>query len=217
MIKGIIFDFDGVLIDSEYINIEAGTRAFRDFGYELSPADKQLIPGKHSEDVVAEILKLKGWKLQEKSIIDRYAEIYDGMWGNGVVIAPRSKEVLSILKGRGIVLALATNNSRPRVDWFLQKISGEDIFSVVISGDDVTRRKPDPEIYIKAKSSLGFSDELLLAVEDSPSGLMAAKGAGLRCAMIVNQYNLHNAFPGADQVFTSLQELPDYFSSEFLR
>ncbi|HEY5220928.1 MAG TPA: HAD family phosphatase [Candidatus Paceibacterota bacterium] len=216
MIKGIIFDFDGVLIDSEHINITAGIQAFKEFGYDLSNADKKLIPGQHSENVISQILKLRGLDLPKEALREQYSKAYGDMWEDAVTVMPQAKETLQRLKSGGITLGLATNNYRSRVETFLKQTELGNIFSVIVSGEDVAKRKPDPEVYVRAKIKLGLPDESILAIEDGAVGLASAKGAGLRCAIILNQYSAGQDFSNADFVFKSLAELINHLSENKL-
>lgn len=216
MIKGIIFDFDGVLIDSEHINIAAGVRAFKEFGYELSTDDKKLIPGQHSENIVSQILELRDLSLPKEALLKRYSEIYGGVWENMVTVMPHVTETLQRLKNDGIVLGLATNNRRLRVEIFLRQTGLGNIFSAIVSGEDVVKRKPDPEIYVEAKTRLGLPDKSILAVEDGVIGFMAAKRAGLQCAVVLNQYSAGQDFSSADFVFKTLADLMDHLTEKKL-
>jgi len=216
MIKGIIFDFDGVLIDSEHINVAAATQAFKEFGYELSAEDRKLIPGQHSEDVVSQIMKARGLNLPREALLRRYSEAYGDMWEDMVTVMPHAKETLQVLIDKGVVLGLATNNYRSRVEAFLRQTELGNIFSAIVSGEDVTKRKPDPEVYIKAKSKIGLPDESILAIEDGLVGFTAATGAGLRCAIVLNQYSVGQDFSKADFVFESLADLTSHLTEKKL-
>ncbi len=207
MIKAIIFDFDGVLADSEHVNIESGIRTFRELGYELNDEDKGFIVGKHSKDTVPHFIKIKDINVQEEQAVERYRDIFEDLWSGGVQAMPAIEKTLHILKQKNIVLALATNNRQSRVDAFLKQFKLEDVFSVIVDNKRVTRRKPDPEVYLKALEELHLPPDVVLAVEDSNVGLEAAKAAGLRCAVIPNKYTKSHDFSSANFILKTPQDL----------
>ena len=209
MINAIIFDFDGVLADSEHINIEVGVRVFREIGHELNDEERKYIAGKHSKDTVPYLIKLRGINIEEEVIVERYQELYNEFWGKGILAMPAIKETLHSLKKKGIVLAIATNNRKARVDIFIDRFELENLFSMVVGNEGISKRKPDPEVYLKAVEKLGLSSDVILAVEDSNVGLRAAKAAGLRCAVIPNEYTVEHDFSSADFVLKSLHDLLD--------
>jgi len=207
MINAIIFDFDGVLADSEHINIEAGVRVFGEIGHELNGEERKYIAGKHSKDTVPYIIKSRGINIEEEVIVQRFQQLYNELWESDVLAMPAIKEALHALKKKGIVLAIATNNRKARVDIFIDRFGLDDIFSIIIGNEDITKRKPDPEVYLKAIEKLGLPSEVIIAVEDSAVGLQAAKAAGLRCAVIPNQYTIDHDFLSADFVLKSAHDL----------
>ncbi|MCK4399310.1 MAG: HAD-IA family hydrolase, partial [Methanophagales archaeon] len=114
---------------------------------------------------------------------------------------------LDTFKSKGIILALATPSTRDSVKRFLQKFRLEGYFKVVLTREDVSERKPNPEIYIRAKNELGYNPDEIIVVEDTEIGVIAAKSAGLNCAAIPNQYTKKQDFSKADYVLESIGEL----------
>jgi HAD superfamily hydrolase (TIGR01509 family) len=207
MIKGIIFDLDGVLINSEPVNIKAAQKAFAELGHTLSDDDLALIPGRHSADYAPIIVKNNNLSLSPGQVAARCHELYTSLWQHMVVLMPGAQDVLTLLKLKDITLALVTSSNNRLVAQFLQKFGFEDIFFATVSADDVTRRKPHPEPYLKAVAGLSSGADSLVAVEDTTVGVAAATAAGLRCIAVPNEYTRRQDFSQAEYVLKSLHEI----------
>lgn len=206
--KAVIFDFDGVLIDSEIVNIEAASKGLAEFGYELSQEDRQKIVGLHSLDYLR-ILKQK-FGFGEDMIEPMRQKIgseYDSMFEGLIKLQTYVKEILEFLKARGVMMGIATTNRQKRVDIFLNKYGLKNLFDFSVTLEDITKRKPDPEAYLMAKSRTPFSGEEILAIEDTEYGVISAKEAGLKCAAIPTHLTKDHDFSRADYVFSSMKEV----------
>lgn len=207
MHKAIIFDLDGVLINSEPVNIRAGEQAFREFNYSLSNDDLTYIPGRHSADYVPIIIKNNNLALEAEPIAARSHELFHTLWQEMVVLMPGAKDTLTTLKQKGYILALVTSSDRQGVKKFLKKFKFEDVFTVTVSADDVQHRKPHPEPYLKAMELLNQTSDNLTVIEDTAVGITAAKAAGLRCIAVPNSYTKNQDFSQADYIVSSLKQL----------
>jgi HAD superfamily hydrolase (TIGR01509 family) len=214
-IRAVIFDFDGVLVDSEQVNIEAGVRGFADFGFDLTQADKAIIVGRHSQDY-SKILREKYCLPETISdpLLAKIAEEYDRTFEGFIRLQPGVKETLNYLREKKILLSIATANRRRSVETFMNKFNLQDYFGFIISNENITKRKPDPEIYLAAKNRLDLPDNQIIAVEDTEIGVEAAKGAGLVCVAIPNQHTKDHGFSKADYVFKSIKEITMFFNEE---
>lgn len=182
MIKGVIFDMDGVLVN----NMSVHFRAFAAMAerYNLTAeqgVDFSHLNGRGNDDIInalfpPHIVAEKGVEAlaQEKEAL--YREIY------APTIAPVAglRELLQGLRERGLRCAVGSSGPRVNVDFVLEKCDIEPFFEVRISGDMVTRCKPDPEIFLTAASRLGLQPEECLVFEDANSGIAAAKAAGMK-------------------------------------
>ncbi len=120
------------------------------------------------------------------------------------------KETLETLKERGITLALATTSTSDSVRKFLHKFRLLGYFTLILTREDVSERKPNPEIYIKADDELGYNHDEIIVVEDTEIGVRAAKSAGLNCVAVPNQYTKKQDFSMADYVIESIAELSKF-------
>lgn len=206
--QAIVFDMDGVLIDSEHVNIQAAVSGFQSQGYTLLDEDIRHVVGRHESDFVPEFAQKYSIAPQtQHQIITEIDRQYDQLWPKLIQINPLATHVLLKLKERGIRLALATSSNRKVVDRFLLKLDIGPIFDHVLTFEDVARRKPNPDIYIKAQQRLALATEDIIVVEDTLIGVRAAKSAGLRCIAIPNEHTKLQDFSQADAVLSSLDDI----------
>lgn len=177
-IRFVLFDFDGVIADTEISNADYLSRALQHYGVILSEAEKCGLPGVNDPLKVAQFLKranprvsLEEFQAYRKSLGNTYAD------GN-LQAMPGLKDVLNRLHGMGVPLALVSSTSTCLIQVALRRLNLTGSFSVVIGGDMVKKRKPEPEPYQTAMKILNARPEECLVVEDSPVGIQAGKAAG---------------------------------------
>lgn len=183
MLKGIIFDLDGVLINSERKSVEDN----RDFLWEngVEPNMGELIALVGTTDLdnfayMAKILKVDFATAQ--AMLERYIDEHP-MHGPEILM-PGAISLLEFLKNRELVIALASNSPLDFVDRMLDECGMRPFFDHIVSGRTLNRCKPDPAIYLYSMKQLGLFPEELLVMEDSPYGVEAAVRAGLRVAAL---------------------------------
>ncbi len=211
-LRAVIFDVDGTLVDSERDGHRvAFNRAFEEFG----------LPYRWSVEEYGELLHVTGGQRRingylEANGIDRAererltpelharkTEIIATMVDEGQVsVRPGAARLLDELNRAGVRLAVATTGSRSWVDRLLRRLLPAVHFDAVVTGDEVANRKPDPEAFLVALDRLNTDSGYAVAVEDSGEGFRAAQGAGLRCAIVVNDYTAGHDFSGAELVLT---------------
>ncbi len=218
----LIFDCDGVLADTEqYGHLPAFNQTFTDFG----------VPVQWTVADYAEKVKIGGGKERMRSILTpelaaslgladddavdaailawhkRKTEVYKGLVESGVMPArPGIARIVQEAHAAGWTLAVASTSAEPAVRAVLTHAVGESLargFSV-FAGDVVPAKKPAPDIYLLALSEIGVSADEAIVVEDSPNGLRAAVGAGLRTVVTVSGFTREEDFTGASLVVSSL-------------
>jgi HAD superfamily hydrolase (TIGR01509 family) len=177
MIRNVIFDLDGTLLDTEYRAIEIKKMILARHG--LDPNDQLMtrLTARKLKDALPELLEDK--QLVREILDDYYQFAYDGI-DYGKLKLPGSDELLRQLKKSGYTLALATISDRSKVDQVLQQCQWQDIFSYTTTLDDVRKAKPDPETYLTVLEKLGLQAEQTVVVEDSLIGIQAGNRAGLK-------------------------------------
>lgn len=182
---GVVFDADGTLFDTENLMYEVWVEVGEEMNFPY--------PGREYLDYVglnrAAVLSL---------MRERYGDGFDGaefmvrcvarlserIEREGVPLKPGVREILSFLQARNIPVGLATSTHRVRTQRRLELCGLTDYFQAVTTGDEVTKGKPDPEIYLSTCGKLGLDPTHCLAVEDSKNGILSARAAGMSVAMI---------------------------------
>lgn len=208
--EAVVFDVDGTLVDSERDSHRvAFNRAFEEFD----------LPYRWGVEEYGDLLRVTGGRrridgyLAAHGVADdergrlalalhaRKTEILATMVDAGMIeVRPGVEALLAELGADGVRLAVATTGSRGWVDRLLRRVLPGAHFEVVVTGDEVAARKPDPEAFVVALDRLGLGPEHAVAVEDSREGLLSAQGAGLRCAVVVNGYTTGHDLTTADLV-----------------
>ncbi|WP_024799631.1 HAD family phosphatase [Nocardia sp. BMG51109] len=184
-VRAVIFDMDGLLLDSERLALESLIGTGKEFGYELSPefcCGMIGQPADRSRELVAAAygpgFPVDDFFARHEATLGRFVDA--GRLG----LEPGVPELLDALDAGAIARAIATSSSRDRTDHHLRAAGIAGRFDAVVTRQDVRRGKPHPEPYLTATAALGADPEHTLALEDSPNGLRSAHGAGLRCLLI---------------------------------
>ncbi len=176
---------DGVIVDSEKLYLRFWQEACAAFGFELSTEQGLSLRSNSPETAVPKFLAWFGDKADYHQIRDtRRKMMADHIDRYGVEIKPGASEVLDYLRNKGIKTALATASPVRRARHYLEPCGLYDKFDAVVSGADISRSKPAPDIYLRAAQLLKLCPEDCIAVEDSPSGIVSAKTAGCFTVMI---------------------------------
>lgn len=172
----VLFDLDGTLIDSELVWSAAVGGLVREHGRPWHPADDDAILGWSIPALCAEVLH-RGVPLTEQQIVDRLHHDVGVALRRGLPWRPGARHLLEALHNSGIPLALVSATYRVVVAEVVAQ-APDDVFRVVVTGDDPGRPKPAPDAYLRAAELLGVEATRCLAVEDSPTGVRAALAAG---------------------------------------
>jgi HAD superfamily hydrolase (TIGR01509 family) len=203
--RAVVFDMDGLLLDTETLWQQAETELFRQHGAEFTLDDKLAVMGT-TEDFTARYFadRLGRPVAEGYALFGEMRQIMLGLLRLQVQGRPGAVELVERLRGQ-VPLALASNSSRELVDTALATARLSDAFDAIVTSDDVTDGKPAPDIYLLACQRLGVRPEDSLALEDTASGIAAAKAAGLAC-IAVPQF-AETDVTEADRVIDSLEEL----------
>lgn len=205
MIKAVIFDLDGVLRDAEWVNLEAAKKSFSELGIRIDKNDEDIIIGRHPVDYVP--LLQKRYNIDYEGYCKVKRKNYFEMLKQARLF-PHAKEVLGLLKKNHLKLGLATSSERGGVyDYFIRPYGLDNIFDAVVTTEDCSKRKPNPEVYLTAARKLGADPGECLVVEDTAIGVEAAKNAGSKCVAIPNELTKGYDFSKADAVLKSLKDL----------
>jgi beta-phosphoglucomutase len=209
MIQGIIFDLDGVLIDSSVCHSNAFQTVFARHG--IQDFDYATYAGRRTPDVVEEVFRRSGIPLDREVVtqtaLDK-SRLARQLLAEREPLAEGCLDVLAELAGR-YSLALATSGSQASLETFLDLANCRSLFRSLLSGENVTRAKPDPEIYRRSVEALGISSSCCVVVEDAVAGVEAAHLVGaivVGMAGTCSEESLYRA--GAAHIIHRLLELP---------
>ncbi|UOY92728.1 HAD family hydrolase [Ectobacillus sp. JY-23] len=193
MIKGVIFDFDGLLVDTESIWFEAFREALQAYGMDLTVEQFSKVIGTHDAELYEMIEKGTKKPVEREVLLQEVDDIFRMKMGEpslraGVV------EYLEEAKESGLRIALASSSKRAWIEGFLTRLGVLHYFEVLKTKEDVEHVKPDPALYIQAYEALGLQAHECVAFEDSLNGLMAARAAGLHCVIVPNSVTAHLPF-----------------------
>jgi mannitol-1-/sugar-/sorbitol-6-/2-deoxyglucose-6-phosphatase len=204
----VIFDMDGVLIDSEPLWHEAANEAFARFGIRLSPEAYATSIGLRTKEFVASWFRTFGIRMEEsgrteeeinRMVIRKIEEKGEAMPGVGMV--------LQKLKSAGLTIGLATSSPRSLIDVVVDKLAIRGYFSVFTSAEGLPHGKPHPQVYLDCASALGVAPVDCCCFEDSFNGMIAAKAARMNCIAIPPPaLRQEGRFMAADLVLGSLED-----------
>ncbi|MFF5205485.1 HAD family hydrolase [Streptosporangium sp. NPDC000396] len=200
----VLFDMDGLLVDSEKVWFQVETEVMERLGAEWRPEDQEHLVGGSMTSSVAYMLKVSGADADPAEVAAWMLEGMTHRLADGVEMMPGAAELLAAVRRAGLPTALVTSSVRPIAEACLKGI-GRHNFDHVVTGDDVTRTKPDPEPYLTATRLLGVAAARCVALEDSPNGVTAATTAGCRVVAVPSMLPIPSA-PGR-LVVESLHEI----------
>lgn len=197
-IDGVVFDMDGVLLDSEPLHHETVNVLLAEEGGYLNLDDYLAYVGTTLEDTWSDLVERFRLKRTFEYYRDRYdAEILEH-YRTGSVLLPGAARLVHELKARGKKLAVASSSRTAWVTACLTGLGLIDRFDSIVTGDMVRHGKPDPEIYLMAAERLGLRPDRCLAIEDAPKGVQSAHRAGMATIAVDTPYTAHLEIPEAD-------------------
>ncbi len=209
MISAIVFDFDGVLVDSEPMHLRAYQEVLERFGQSL-PREKYYASylGYDDHGVFTAVAKARDWPLDEQTLsalIDEKSRVFDALIAGGDLLYPGAAECVARLAALW-PLGIASGAARPEIEHTLQASGLHRHFRFIVAAGETPHGKPAPDPYLKAATLHGVPAEACVAIEDSRWGIEAAKAAGLWCIGITHTYPVSELLQ-ADAIVTSLAEL----------
>ncbi len=184
-ISGVVFDMDGLMLDTESINRMAWQRAADDLGYALDDEFYLSLLGRTTTDCESLVLQRCGAEFPMDEFRTRRRRLWKAqVEGTGIAAKPGLLELLSFLEAQRLLLAVATSSHALAAESSLRSAGIRDRFGVVVTGDQVARGKPAPDIYLEAARRLGVESADCVALEDSDSGVHAACAAGMTTVMV---------------------------------
>jgi HAD superfamily hydrolase (TIGR01509 family) len=203
-IRAVVFDLDGLMVDSEPVAREAWKVLLERHDVHLDEQTADAILGLRLKDSSAFIKQRFNLPLSLEEISAERRAVFDQLASTGLQPMPGLLGLLSAVDRRGLKRAVATSSHRGYATKMLEMIGAADGFAAVVTGETVRTGKPAPDIYLAAARALGLPPGDCLALEDAPHGVRAAKAAGMRCVAVPNQFTVRLDLGAADRVLPSL-------------
>ncbi len=181
MIRGAIFDMDGVLVDNARYHIRAWQQLGRELGHDFPAGEIRRVFGRRNREMLAELTGRQFSEDELERITHHKEELYRAIIGPEIVPTPGLVEFLRKLRQAGLKTAVATSGPRINVEFVMEKLRIGDYFDVIATGGEVTRAKPAPDIFLLAARRLALPPEECVVFEDSTAGIEAARSAGCPC------------------------------------
>jgi HAD superfamily hydrolase (TIGR01509 family) len=203
-VKACIFDFDGTLVDSEENYLKADQALLRPYGIDFTKEMKEEFVGRGNAEMVATMAARYHLPVDGPTLLAQKNKLYLQFALAHTKVFPPMRELLDLLQGEQMPLAVASGTSRSILDALLAKTNLAAYFKVVLSSEEVGRPKPAPDIFLAAAKKLGTSPANCLVFEDSQYGVMAAQAASMRVVAIPDPsvvQNISQVFQQADLLF----------------
>ncbi|MCB9783561.1 MAG: HAD-IA family hydrolase [Candidatus Omnitrophica bacterium] len=207
-IKAVFFDFDGLIVDTETHEYQAWSRIFKGHGAELPLEDWSICIGTmdHNFDPVGFLSNVTQSELDRIALTEEHREEYH----RGAFTAPLMEgisERLAEADELGLKKAVVSSSTYDWVGRHLAIRQLQERFDLIQTSEEVTRTKPDPQLYLLALEKLNLAPDEAIVLEDSAHGIDAAKAAGLYAVAVPNSVTSHLPFSNADRVLGSLSEI----------
>ena len=187
-IDAVVFDMDGVLVDTEHLWDEVREQLTSEWGGRYTPEAQEAMMGMSSREWSRYLHETVGLR-EPPEVIN--AEVVRRMLARYAVdlpVIPGAREAVRRLHDAGLVLAVASSSNRELIDAVLRRLGLEPLFAVTVSSEEVARGKPAPDVYLETARRLGVAPARCAAVEDSASGIRAAHAAGMRVIAFPNRH-----------------------------
>ncbi len=206
--RAVIFDVDGVLVDSYHAHLASWQMMCRERGLPMTQEDFAATFGRTSREVIRQLWSdyVSGDGMIAE-LDDRKEALFREMLRQDFPAMDGAVALIDCLKEAGFRLALGSSAPPDNVDLVLDHLQRRDAFGAVITGNDVTRGKPDPQVFLLAAERLALPPARCVVIEDAPLGVTAARAAGMRCVGFASTGRDRRKLANADLVIDALREL----------
>ena len=207
--KAIVFDFDGLIVDTEVPEYQAWLGVFRSHGVDLplSVWTPHIGGGHDRFNIYDHLAELTGRPVDRDEVRSQHRAAFAALFEQAVPL-PGVEDCITSARERGMRIGIASSSTHRWVDPKLEQIGLADAFDTVVCSDDVGSSKPNPASYLKALSGLRVTPDEAFALEDSPTGVQGAKNADLLCVAVPGPMTRDHSYDHADLRIESLADVP---------
>lgn len=180
----VIWDMDGTLVDTGELHYEAWVALCRELGRPFSRADFTATFGRRNPEIFDILFGERFPDAEMNRLADRKEEIYRQAARRGVDLLPGVRPLLEGLHTAGIQQAIGSSAPRANLDLILELTQCRSLFAAIVSSEDTTRGKPDPQVFLKGAEKLGVPPQHCVVVEDAVAGVEAARNGGMKCIAV---------------------------------
>ena len=208
MDQAVIFDVDGVLVDSYEAHYQSWQRLCRERGLRMTEAQFVATFGRTSREIIRELWGDRCATDQAVAELDaRKEELFREILAKDFPAMDGAVELIDQLDAAGFRLALGSSGPPENVDLVLDALGCRHRFAAVVTGVDVTRGKPDPQVFLLGAERVGVVPARCVVIEDAPAGVTAAHAAGMKCIAVVSTGRVREKLAAAELIVSSLREV----------
>ncbi len=219
MIRAVLFDMDGLIVDTEPIHFKAFQAYMREFGIDMPESMMPQLLGYTEEDNLRDLKKEYHLDTPLDQMVAQRGAVYlQLVQTEPLRVFPGFWELSEEVSRRGLKQAVVSSANGEQVEIILRRVFDENpgkgdpqhYFDAIVTGDDIANNKPAPDIYLLAAERLGVARADCLALEDTPPGVQSATSAGITVLAVPNDYSRDLEFPGRTPILQSLSEAVQY-------
>lgn len=206
-VQAVIFDMDGLMVDTEPLALQAWQQVLTAYGYTLDEALYRQMVGRRTDQSTQMLLDVYALPLTAAELMQRKTAVFARMRAQGVPVMPGLAELEAALAARAMPWGVATSSPRAHAVEILQQLGLTAVCQAIAAGDEVAQGKPAPDIYLLAAQRLGVAPAACLALEDSAPGCQAALAAGMQVVAVPNGFTKTADFSFVPHVLSSLHDV----------
>lgn len=207
MIEVVIFDMDGLMIDSEPFHFQAFSTVFNQFGLQFSKEENTKYIGMQDIDEAKDMVDKYLLPVTADELVKRKQAQFRRFLTQAIIPQPGLMKLLGKLQERKYKIGIASSSALEEIESVVNGLKINKYIDVYCSAEQVKKGKPAPDVYLLAAKRLGVKPQNCLVLEDAPNGVRAGKAAGMKVFAIPSQYTKEGDFTQADKVLNSLSDV----------
>ncbi len=212
MLKAVLFDMDGVIVDTEPLHCKAYFTMFAKVGITVSEELYESFTGQSTLEICRQLCSIYNLKEAPETLVqlkrDAFKHLFE--FDKSLALLDGVLDLIKEYHSKGLTLVLASSASMMTINFVFDRFDLNPYFKAKLSGADLKASKPHPEIFLKAAIASGFKKEECMVIEDSTNGIAAAHAAGIYCVGFRSPNSKNQVYDKADMVISSFEEIMDW-------